>query len=145
VEEKVMRKASLWLLSGFVFAAVAAFAVAHVARAEEPVLPPLPLGSEFTLRSFQDGFPLGGLAELEVSVPPHAVGGFAHLYATVGPETHYVMTFPVHAPLFPITTPVPPDPALLGQLLTYSADLLTQDGVLLAARPTTLPVVEPFD
>ncbi|MCU0727277.1 MAG: hypothetical protein MUE73_16070 [Planctomycetes bacterium] len=139
-----MRKASLWLLSGFVIAAVAAFAVAHVARAEEPVLPPLPLGSEFTLRSFQDGFPLGGLAELEVSVPPHAVGGFAHLYATVGPETHYVMTFPVHAPLFPITTPVPPAPPLLGQLRTYSNSAFSPEGIFLAkSSDSRNPIVDP--
>jgi hypothetical protein len=143
VEEKVMRKASLWLLGGFVLAAVAVFVAGHVAQAQEIILPE-PILPECSLRSMQPGFPLGGPALLEVTVPPQALGGYVDLYATIGPETLYVQTFPIDAPIFPIAAPVPSDPALLGQLMTFTAHVFSHDGLLLAEMETARdPIVEP--
>ena len=144
-----MRKASLWLLSGFVLAAVAAFVAGQVAQAQEVLLPePVefvqPIGLDYSLTAMQPGFPLGGPALLEVAVPPHALGGYADLYATIGPETFYVQTFPIDATLFPIAAPVPTDPALLGQLMTFTAQVFSPDGLLVAEmQPARDPIVEP--
>ena len=141
-----MRTRTLSVFGALCVVAAVGFLVAHnvVANDDGTTQPTAEAANPLELVTLNEAYPIGSTADLLVSVPPEAVGGQADLFAIVGDNPEYVMSFPVVEPVFVVGAPVPTDPALIGQDLTYRYVYSAAEvGMMVSQASNPQPTVDP--